>query len=82
MKTNFLLSKLLSVLLTLFGISIFVFVVLRVIPGDTITGTLGTDTGVLSPEQIDVLKKYYGIDKSLFGQYTSWMGSFLRGDLG
>jgi peptide/nickel transport system permease protein len=82
MKTNFFFSKLLSVLLTLFGISIFVFVVLRVIPGDTITGTLGTDTGVLSPEQIDVLKQYYGIDKSLFGQYTSWMGSFLKGDLG
>lgn len=82
MKKNFLLTKLVSVLITLFGISIFVFIVLRVIPGDTITGTLGTDTGVLSPEQIDVLKQYYGIDKSLFGQYTSWMSAFLKGDLG
>ncbi|MEN9380941.1 MAG: hypothetical protein RIR99_775, partial [Actinomycetota bacterium] len=69
-------------LTTLFGISVFVFIVLRVIPGDSITGSLGIETGALNPEQIAALKVYYGIDKSLVGQYLSWMGSFLSGDFG
>jgi peptide/nickel transport system permease protein len=77
-----LLKRLPSVLTTLFGISVFVFVVLRVIPGDTITSSLGTETGVLTEEQIETLRQYYGIDKPLVGQYLSWMASFLSGDLG
>lgn len=76
------LKRLASVLTTLFGISIFVFVVLRVIPGDTITSSLGIETGVLTPDQIQTLREYYGIDKPLIGQYLSWMSSFLSGDLG
>ncbi len=75
-------SRLASVITTLFGISIFVFIVLRVIPGDSITGSLGIETSALNPEQIAALRAYYGIDKSLIGQYFSWMTSFLSGDLG
>jgi peptide/nickel transport system permease protein len=55
---------------------------LRVIPGDTITSSLGIETGVLTPEQIQSLREYYGIDKPLIGQYLSWITSFLSGDLG
>jgi len=75
-------TRLASVPTTLFGISIFVFIVLRVIPGDTITSSLGIETGVLSQEQIQTLREYYGIDQPLIGQYLSWMGSLLSGDLG
>ena len=76
------LNRIASVFTTLFGISIFVFIVLRVIPGDTITSSLGIETGVLTPEQIQSLREYYGIDKPLIGQYFSWITSFLSGDLG
>lgn len=76
------LNRAATVLTTLFGISIFVFIVLRVIPGDTITSSLGIETGVLTPEQIQSLREYYGIDKPLIGQYLSWITSFLSGDLG
>jgi peptide/nickel transport system permease protein len=75
-------NRIATVLTTLFGISIFVFIVLRVIPGDTITSSLGIETGVLTPEQIQSLREYYGIDKPLIGQYLSWISSFLSGDLG
>lgn len=75
-------NRIATVLTTLFGISIFVFIVLRVIPGDTITSSLGIETGVLTPEQIQTLREYYGIDKPLIGQYLSWITSFLSGDLG
>jgi peptide/nickel transport system permease protein len=76
------LNRIATVLTTLFGISIYVFIVLRVIPGDTITSSLGIETGVLTPEQIQSLREYYGIDKPLIGQYLSWITSFLSGDLG
>ena len=75
-------NRIATVLTTLFGISIFVFIVLRVIPGDTITSSLGIETGVLTSEQIQSLREYYGIDKPLIGQYLSWITSFLSGDLG
>ena len=71
-----------SILTTLIGISIFVFLVLRVIPGDSIVGAFGIDTGVLTPNQIAELKIYYGIDKSLPMQYLSLMQSFLSGNMG
>jgi peptide/nickel transport system permease protein len=82
MKKRQVINRLLSVLSTLFGISLFVFLVLRVIPGDTITSSLGIETGALTPEQIDSLRQYYGIDQPIVGQYLSWMSSFLQGDLG
>jgi len=82
MKKGQVINRLLSVLTTLFGISLFVFLVLRVIPGDTITSSLGIETGALTPEQIDSLRQYYGIDQPIVGQYISWMSSFLQGDLG
>jgi peptide/nickel transport system permease protein len=75
-------ARAMSVLFTLFGISVFIFIVLRVIPGDTITGSLGIETGVLTPEQINDLRRYYGIDQPLILQYFSWITSFLSGDLG
>lgn len=81
-KASGLTARLLGVLTTLFGISIFIFIVLRVIPGDTITSSLGIETGVLTPDQIADLKHYYGIDQPLIMQYISWITSFLRGDLG
>jgi len=81
-RTSGIAARLLSVVITLFGISVFIFIVLRVIPGDTITGSLGIETGVLTPDQIADLKRYYGIDQPLILQYFSWITSFLRGDLG
>lgn len=71
-----------SGLATLFGISIFVFIMLRIIPGNTITGAFGIETGALNPQQILKLRHYYGIDEPLIMQYLSWMKSFLSGNFG
>ena len=77
-RTSGIAARLISVLITLFGISVFIFIVLRVIPGDTITGSLGIETGVLTPEQIEDLKRYYGIDKPLILQYFSHANSMRK----
>lgn len=67
---------------TLLGVSLLTFVVLRVVPGDQITASYGIAAGELSPEQVASLQAYYGIDRSLPTQYLGWLGGVLSGNLG
>lgn len=67
---------------TLLGVSLLTFVVLRVVPGDQITASYGIAAGELSPEQVASLQAYYGIDRSLPAQYLGWLGGVLSGNLG
>ncbi len=68
---------------TLIGISVLIFVVMRVLPGDPISVLLGGETNrILSPEQVQLARMSLGLDRPLYVQYLSWMGDVLRGDLG
>lgn len=69
-------------LLTLVGVSIVVFLVLRALPGDAITAKLGTESGALDEGQRQALERYYGLDKSLLTQYVTWLGAVVAGNLG
>ncbi|WP_298226506.1 ABC transporter permease [Gryllotalpicola sp.] len=69
-------------LLTLLGISILTFILLRVVPGNQITAAYGTAAGELTPAQLHSLEIYYGLDKPLIAQYFSWLGGVLTGNLG
>jgi peptide/nickel transport system permease protein len=75
-------GRLTGTALTLVGVSIVVFVVLRAVPGDAVTAAIGIEAGTLTPTQRAALEHYYGLDKSLLGQFTSWIGELLRGNLG
>jgi peptide/nickel transport system permease protein len=75
------LRRLIVLIPTLLGISIIVFTVMRLIPGDTITAMVGTQFR-LSPEQAAALRAYYGFDKPLPRQYVDWLLSALHGDFG
>ena len=77
-----LVTRLVWSLLTLVGVSILVFIVLRVVPGNQIDAAFGTEAGALTSAQRKALEHYYGIDQSLMAQYFSWMGSVLTGNLG
>ncbi|MGR7000419.1 hypothetical protein ACU686_24145 [Yinghuangia aomiensis] len=68
--------------LTLLGVTVVVFVVLRTIPGDAVTASLGTESGTLTPAQRESLNHYYGIDKSWFEQLWTWISGIAHGDLG
>ena len=74
--------RLAGALLTLVGVSLLVFLVLRVIPGNQITASLGTESGVLTPEQLASLKSYYGLNQPLPLQYLDWLGNVFTGNLG
>ncbi|MCI0690321.1 MAG: ABC transporter permease [Sporichthyaceae bacterium] len=74
--------RIVSSLGTLAGVAVLVFVVLRLIPGDQVTATLGTETGLLTDTQRRALEDYYGIGGSPFSQFASWLGSVLTGNFG
>jgi len=79
--TAYLLKRLISLPLTLLGVSVVTFLFVRLIPGDAITARLGTST-VLSPEQLSRMRAFFGLDQPLHLQYLSWLGSILSGDAG
>lgn len=67
---------------TILGVAVFVFVMLRAIPGDQITAGLGTEAAALTPSQQAALKSYYGLDQPLLVQFFSWLGNLFTGNLG
>lgn len=67
---------------TLIGVSLLTFVVLRIVPGNQITASYGIAAGELSPSQIHSLEVYYGLDKPLVVQYFDWLSGLLGGNLG
>ena len=69
-------------LLTLFGVTIVVFVVLRAIPGNAITASLGIESGTLTPAQTEALNHFYGIDQPWYTQFFGWLGQLFHGNLG
>ncbi|MGA2529973.1 MAG: ABC transporter permease [Acidimicrobiales bacterium] len=71
-----------SMLLTLFGVSVIIFLVLRLLPGNALTSSLGVSAGLLSHAQILALDRYYGIGDPVVQQYFSWLHAILTGNLG
>ena len=66
----------------LLGVSILVFVAIRMVPGDAIIAMLGTEAGLLTPDQRAALAAYFGIDRPWPAQYAIWIGGAVQGDLG
>jgi peptide/nickel transport system permease protein len=68
-------------LLTLFGISVIIFAMLRIAPGN-IADILFDAAGFVDPTEKAQIMKDLGLDKSLPVQYASWIGGLMQGDLG
>jgi peptide/nickel transport system permease protein len=79
---QYLIRRLAEAVLTLFGVAVLVFIVMRVLPGDEVTARLGIESGALTETQRDSLERYYGLDQPLIRQFFSWMGSVLTGNFG
>lgn len=74
--------RIVAALATLLGVAVFVFIMLRAIPGNQITAGLGTEAAALTPAQQQALEAYYGLDQPLFAQFFSWLGNIFTGNLG
>src|SRR4051794_22754743 len=68
-------------LVTLFGISVIIFVLLRVVPGN-IVDILFDAAGFVVPADKANLERELGLDQSIVVQYLHWIGGLFRGDLG
>ncbi|HTM79068.1 MAG TPA: ABC transporter permease, partial [Devosia sp.] len=79
---NYLTQRLAIFPLILLGVSVIVFIAIRLVPGDAITAMLGTEAGLLTPPQRLALATYFGIDQPWPIQYWRWLGGLLQGDLG
>ena len=69
-------KKLITLVLLLFLVSLTVFSVLFVLPGDPAQIILGINA---TPESLANLRAELGLDKSFMGQYTDWIGNLLLG---
>jgi len=70
-------------ILVLLIVTIIVFLMVRLLPGDPILMYLTTsDLEEITQEQVDVIRHDLGLDKPLFLQYTDWITGVVTGDLG
>lgn len=77
--TAYILKRLISLVPVLFGLSIIVFLVMAMIPGDPATAILGS---YATPENVARINRDLGLDKPLIEQYFIWISNVLQGDLG
>ena len=77
----YLIRRLLLMLLTLFGISVLIFVMLRVVPGN-IADILFDAAGMIDPADKASLEHDLGLDQPIAVQYVHWIGGLAHGDLG
>jgi peptide/nickel transport system permease protein len=68
-------------LLTLFGISVLVFVMLRLVPGN-IADIVFNAAGMIDVAEKAKLEKELGLDQPIALQYVQWIGGLVHGDLG
>jgi peptide/nickel transport system permease protein len=74
-------QRLVIALLTLLGMSVVIFTLLRLAPGD-IVDILFSTAGYVSPSEKQAIMKELGIDRPYWVQYLDWMRQMLTGDLG
>jgi peptide/nickel transport system permease protein len=80
---TFIIRRLLQILLVLLVVTMLVFLMVRLLPGDPILMYMSAQNmEIMSQEQIDVIRHEVGIDRNMAVQYVDWLGKALRGDLG
>src|SRR5687767_7853928 len=75
----FLFKRLITLVATLVGASVVVFLVLEILPGNAAQILMGPDA---SPDAVQALARKLGIDRPPVERYFSWIGGLLTGNLG
>src|SRR4030042_1818380 len=81
--TPYIIRRLILAALVLLLVSSFVFLTMRLLPGDPVLMYMSASSvQEVTEEQLDLIRHQYGLDKTLPEQYINWLGGVLRGDLG
>lgn len=78
---SYLIRRLLLMIVTLFGVSIAIFLLLRIVPGN-IADILFDSAGLIDPVEKAKIVADLGLDLPIYQQYLQWIGGLMRGDLG
>lgn len=78
---RYIINRILAMVVTLVGVTIIVFLLVRLIPGTVVEIMLGTEA-LTSYESIESLRAYFGLDQPFYVQYFNWMSRVVVGDLG
>ena len=73
--------RLYSMAVTLVGLSVLVFLMLRLVPGTVVEQLIGADA-IASPAMVAELKRFFGLDQPWWQQYGRWVAALAHGDLG
>ena len=76
---GYILKRLVSAVPVLIGITVIVFLIMALIPGDPATAILGS---YATPDNVERLNRHLGLDRPLWQQYFIWVGNLLQGDFG
>ena len=79
--TSYIIRRILLMILTLFGMSVIIFALLRLVPGN-IADILFDSAGFIDPQEKAYLEAELGLDQPLWKQYWDWISGLLTGDLG
>ena len=82
---SYILRRIVMLIPTLIGITIVAFIVIELPPGDYLTAhvmNLAAGGDVVDQEQVEALKRQYGLDLPLHQRYFHWVGNMLHGDFG
>ena len=81
---QYIMRRILLAIPTLFGVSLLIFLVMRVLPGDPLQAMVDDESGPTSytDEQKEVILTSLGLNRPLYQQYLSWLADIARGDLG
>ena len=78
--SSYVLRRLVAIVALAFGISVIVFLIIRLIPGDPIATLLGTSAG--DNAVVERLRQQLGLDLPMQVQYWHWISNLFRGDFG
>src|SRR5688572_1912725 len=81
---QYVLRRLLITIPTIFGVTILIFLAMRVLPGDQLGIRQSESTGaiILTEEELQEVRASLGLDRPLHEQYFSWLRDIASGDLG
>jgi peptide/nickel transport system permease protein len=79
--TRFIIRRLVQAVLTVLGVTILTFALIRLAPGDPVSLMVAGSADV-SPSDLAALRQAYGLDESIPQQYLRWLGHVVQGDFG
>ncbi len=79
---RYVINRLLYSLLILFFVSILIFVLARLMPGDPIRGAAMFNMDLADKEIINDLRIQFGLDRPVYIQYVTWLEDFAKGNWG